>query len=77
MHEQLGDLSPMYPVLALRGVELHCAHDAAFQLRHEQDYSIAWKPRPPVASFVRGKRRVEAERSAAVDAGNEQFHKNI
>ena len=77
MHQQLGDLTPVRPVLALGGLELHGAHDAAILLRDEQNHPVSGYPRPPVTGRVCSQRRVEAERCALSDAGDQHLRQVV
>src|SRR5215210_4720588 len=69
MHQKLGDLTPVRAVLALGGLELDGAHDAAVTLCNEQNHSASEDSCPPVTGGIRGQRRVEAERRALGDGG--------
>jgi hypothetical protein len=71
MHQQLGDLTPVRPVLALRGLELNGPHDAAVTLRDEQNHPVSRDPCPPVMGRIHGQGRVESERRAVSDAGDQ------
>jgi hypothetical protein len=77
MHQQLGDLTPVRAVLALCGLELHGAHDAALTLRDEQDHSVSRDSRPPVARHIRRQGRVKAERRTLSDAGDQHLRQVV
>ena len=77
MHQQLGDLTPVRPVLALGGLELYGPHDAAVTLRDEQNHSVSRDPCPPVMGHIHGQGRVEAERRAVGDAGDQHLRQAV
>jgi hypothetical protein len=77
MHQQLGDFTPVRSVLALGGLELHGPYDATVTLRDEQNHPISGYPRPPVTGRVRGQGRVEAERRALGDAGDQHLRQVV
>jgi hypothetical protein len=71
MHQQLGDLTPVRAVLALRGLELDGPYEAAVPLRDKQDHSVSRDSCPPVMGHIHGQRGVEAQRRALGDAGDQ------
>ena len=77
MHQKLGDLTPVRAVLALGGLELDGAHDAAVTLCNEQNHSASEDSCPPVTGGIRGQRRVEAERRALGDAGDQHLRQVV
>jgi hypothetical protein len=63
--------------LALRGLELYGPHDAAVTLRDEQNHSVSWDLCPPAIGRIQGQGRMEAQRRALGDAGDQHLRQVV